>query len=129
MYKEKVKIPNEGVVIGLFLLFWLMHGSEYERYFFYLAIFATVLYFAMNSMVLKLRLKLDVSYGVFLWGFPIQQTLIYMFPSMGRAENCLVAMVLAMIMGYFSWVIVERRSIQLGKKITFGLKKYRLYLP
>lgn len=122
LYKEKIRIPNVGGVMGFFLLFWLLHGTVYERHFFYLAIFAGVLYFSTNDIIIKIRPKWDVSYGVFLWGFPIQQTLAHAFPSMARTENYLLSMLLAIIAGFFSWVTVEKRSMQFGKRLTALLK-------
>jgi peptidoglycan/LPS O-acetylase OafA/YrhL len=99
-----------------------MHGTVFERFIFYLATFAGVLYFATNTMILRFRLKVDVSYGVFLWGFPIQQALAHWSPGMGRTENYLLAMLLAILIGFFSWAVIEKRSIQFGKRITVAIR-------
>jgi peptidoglycan/LPS O-acetylase OafA/YrhL len=41
---------------------------------------------------------------------------------MGRAENYLVAMMLSILIGYLSWILVERPSISFGKRLTVLLK-------
>jgi peptidoglycan/LPS O-acetylase OafA/YrhL len=122
LHKENVRIPGIMCVIGLIVLFYLMHGTVFERFIYYLATFAGILYFASNSLILRFRPKVDVSYGVYLWGFPIQQTLAHSFPGMGRPENFLLAILIAIVIGYFSWVVVEKRSIQFGKRITVAIR-------
>ncbi len=70
LHKEKIRIPGIMGVFGFLLLFYLLHGTVYQRFFFYLAAFSGVLYFSSNAMILRFRPKVDVSYGVYLWGFP-----------------------------------------------------------
>lgn len=121
LHKEQIQISGE-LGIGFLLLFLLMHGTVFERFLFYLSAFATVVYFATNRIMLKFRPKVDVSYGVFLWGFPVQQSLVHWFPYLGRLENCLFSMFIATFMGFLSWFLVERRAISLGKYLAIRVR-------
>ncbi len=117
LYKDKVRIST-GLPLGFLLLFYLFFGTQYERYFFYLATFMGVLYLATCRWVINIRLPADVSYGVFLWGFPVQQVLMHSFPGMGQVTNLVLATLLAIGCGAASWLLVEKRAITLGKRIS-----------
>ncbi len=55
--------------------------------------------------------KGDFSYGIYLYGFPIQQTLIYYYGGWNPATLFLAALVLAFGFGIFSWHLVESRFL------------------
>lgn len=69
----------------------------------------------------------DPSYGVYLYGFPVQQTLFYLFPKMGPLDNALWASVLALALGYGSWHLIEKRALALKpykkQKVIQGLSQ------
>ena len=56
----------------------------------------------------------DMSYGIYIYSFPIQQTLVYLF-------NCKVytlmlsSILISSMFGYFSWNLIEKRAITAGK--------------
>ena len=104
------------VAAGLVLLFWLFRSSSYAFYFLYAALFASMLYLAGQPWLVRLRLRSDVSYGVYLWGFPVQQTLQYLWPDQGLRFNQGVSLLLALVLGYASWHLVEKHGIALGQR-------------
>jgi peptidoglycan/LPS O-acetylase OafA/YrhL len=54
----------------------------------------------------------DYSYGVYLYGFPLQQTVCYLFPSQRFwYVNALSGVVLALVCAYLSWTFVESKAI------------------
>lgn len=56
----------------------------------------------------------DLSYGVFLWGFPVQQVLVAALgPRPGPAANCLMALAISSGLAYLSWNLVERPMLSL----------------
>ncbi|OMQ26756.1 acyltransferase family protein [Serratia oryzae] len=71
------------------------------------------------SIVKKIKINNDISYGVYLWGFPIQQ--IYsQYLELSFIANVILSIVTAMIIALISWLRIEKPSIILGKKITKG---------
>ena len=128
LHKDSIRI-SIGMPLVFILLFYLFHGTQYARYFFYLIVFTGVLYLAICQWVKNIRLPADVSYGVFLWGFPIQQTLVHYFPGMGLLTNQVVATVLAIGCGTASWFLVEKRAIEFGKKLSRRLDAHASQWP
>ncbi len=115
--KQKIQI-SIGVPIGFLALCLLMHGTAFEQAFFYFTIFSSTIFLSTRTIILKLGLPLDVSYGVYLWGWPVQQILVHLFPSLSRTENLLLSMLLSVCMGIISWVFVERSAIEFGKSVA-----------
>ena len=115
LYKEQVVVGLREAA-GLVLLFWLFRSSSYAFYFLYAALFASMLYLAGQPWLVRLRLRSDVSYGVYLWGFPVQQTLQYLWPEQGLRFNQVASLLLALVLGYASWHLVEKHGIALGQR-------------
>jgi peptidoglycan/LPS O-acetylase OafA/YrhL len=62
---------------------------------------------AKRSWTSHLVDKLDVSYGVYLYAWPVSQGLYVAFPAQSATSNFLVSSVGALGLGYLSWKFVE----------------------
>jgi peptidoglycan/LPS O-acetylase OafA/YrhL len=60
--------------------------------------------------------RCDVSYGTYLYGWPLQQTLLYLCPTVGIATHTLVSAALAMLAGLLSWTAVEKPALALKRR-------------
>lgn len=56
----------------------------------------------------------DPSYGMYLWGFPVQQVFIVIFGVQPVAINVAAVLPLTMALGYASWWLIERPAIARG---------------
>lgn len=104
-------------VISLLILYLLFRSSIFAPYLFYASLFSLMLYLSGQSWMIKLKPRTDISYGVYLWGYPIQQTMVYYFPGEGLIFNQLASLLLAFGFGWISWHCVEKRGIVFGKKL------------
>lgn len=59
----------------------------------------------------------DYSYGVYLWGWPVQQTLALLWPEQGHLTNALCAMAISTALAAFSWHWIEKPALSLKKFI------------
>lgn len=57
----------------------------------------------------------DLSYGVYLWAYPIQQLVVWKFGVLPVALNLVLVAVLTLIAAYASWHLVERHALSLAK--------------
>lgn len=124
LWQERVVVGLREAA-GLVLLFCLFRASSYAYYFLYAALFASTLYLAGQPWLVRLRLRSDVSYGVYLWGFPVQQTLQYLWPEQGLRFNQGASLLLALLLGYASWHLVEKQGIALGQRVLGGWVRWR----
>ena len=80
---------------------------------------------ASRPIILRIKLQNDISYGVYLWGFPIQQ-LLHPYFIAGPVIGMLSPIFLSCMVAYVSWVLIEKPAIGLSKKIS---KSYLSSLP
>ncbi|WP_161499255.1 acyltransferase family protein [Flavipsychrobacter stenotrophus] len=115
--KEKIVLNNiVGVVLLLLtLIFW---RTSFNEIIFITTTCYLVLLLCKNKYVKKIKIKHDISYGIYLWGFLIQQ-IIY---DIARSQNIylymLESILLSALMGYISYVVVEKRFMEIGKKLS-----------
>lgn len=57
----------------------------------------------------------DYSYGIYLWGWPVQQTLVLIWPEQSQIKNALGAMVISTILAAISWHWIEKPMLSLKR--------------
>lgn len=55
----------------------------------------------------------DVSYGVYLYAFPIQQSVRFLAPDLGFSSSLAIVAVLTLLAGWLSWRLVEQPALRL----------------
>jgi peptidoglycan/LPS O-acetylase OafA/YrhL len=119
-YKHRLVI-NGWVILALWLLFGLLRHVPFNFYLFYLALFTSILFVASQSWMLRLRPRSDLSYGIYLWGFPVQQVMAQFFGAQGILFNQLASVAICLVLAFCSWHLVEKpamaRGAALGRRI------------
>ncbi len=105
------------------LLLWAVFAVEsifrIDKDLFYVALFYSALVFATARSVARfVALPFDASYGVYLFGFPIQRALYATIPGMSVYANQAAAISCALALGILSWFCIERPAIALGRAWT-----------
>lgn len=112
--RDRVKLSG-AVVVVLLLLFALLRGGTWSH----LPYFGLLTY---GTLYLALRIRLpvirhtDISYGVYLYGWPAQQLAWMLPPGKGIWGNIVIASVIALTLGALSWFLVERPALKLKKR-------------
>lgn len=76
--------------------------------------FAYVILWLGAVLPIRLGSKNDLSYGLYIWAFPVQQLLALAGTAwLGPWGSAAVATVLALAMAWLSWVCIERPSMRL----------------
>ncbi len=101
------------VAVGTGVLAWLAHGSVVYPFAMALALASFLFAFAYNTRWHGFNRFGDYSYGLYLWGFPIQQIVALQAPGTSGLVNAAIAWPLAMAMAVFSWHVVEKPALRL----------------
>jgi hypothetical protein len=113
--QQFIVIHRQGV-LALALLAALLWSTALKVPLFYLCCFYSCLYLAScKTVVEKLRIPADPSYGVYIYGFMIQQCLGHLFPEQGVLFNQVTAAFIALIVGVLSWYYIEKPSMYFVK--------------
>ena len=99
------------VVAGV--LAWLLHHTVLYPFAFGLALTAFVFAFAYATPWYGFNRFGDYSYGLYLWGFPVQQAIASHWPGLPAECNALLAWPLAMLMAVLSWHVIEEPALAL----------------
>lgn len=116
------KYLNLQLAIGVFCIAEMMNFSSIKSeivVFFVLPYFVFSLAFVEKPKFVKCFSKNDYSYGLYLYGFLIQQVIVKLLWDYQLSLNVyfIICAVITLIFGMLSWYLIERPSQRLAKKI------------
>jgi peptidoglycan/LPS O-acetylase OafA/YrhL len=116
--KDIIDIQLPKALLLWLLVFGLKDTPAYQHLF-YIALFYTMFYLtSLRFVIRRLRLPFDASYGVYIYGYMIQQCLFGKWPHLGVHGNQAVSIAIAIAMGILSWRFVEKPAIDLGHRVA-----------
>jgi peptidoglycan/LPS O-acetylase OafA/YrhL len=128
LFKEKIRI-DARVVLGTYLLAWLLRNGPVFEYAFYAAFLLTPLWLMTLRPIKALKLPGDYSYGVYVYGWPIQQTITALFPDISLQQNQLFSIAVAIAVGAASWHFLEKPFVKVGHRLPDVLQAIRPMVP
>ena len=112
LFSEKVVLNKWAalLLLPLFVASTKLPMSELIRY---AVLPYIVLYVAYAEIpFIKFLQKIDVSYGVYVYAFPVQQTVVhYFYGTLGTYSILMLAMAIVLAVSYVSWRFVEKPSL------------------
>lgn len=118
-YRERIEL-SPIYLASMVPALWLLGNTPLARPVY--VIFTGYLVFVLASRQLGpisiWAQRNDISYGTYLYGWPVQQSAMAIFPSMGIAANMLAGLLFAPLAGYASWKLVERRALELKSRLV-----------
>lgn len=117
VYKDQIKVKFTHA-IALLVIYILLSKTHVAPFIFYLTFFYCLIYICSRKLILKLKPKHDISYGIYIWGWPVQQMVSKLEPSLGIYSNSIISILIAMAFGLISWLLIERRFINIGRSMA-----------
>lgn len=113
-YINRDRIPASGwLVLGAAVLTWLLRQTFFYDFAFGFAEVCFVFWFAYRVRWQGYNRFGDYSYGIYLWGFPMQQLVAHGLPATIPLVNAALSLPLAIAMAVVSWHFVEKPAITL----------------
>lgn len=124
-YREYIEITWRGAVIALFAF---IIGIKYGDVNFAFTFFGTyvVMFLAFNGKIVFDNVSKygDLSYGIYIWAFPVQQIWIHIFKgAMNPYFNFLLSVMTVVPIAALSWHLVEKRCLNLKNKQLIRIRK------
>ncbi|HCN51912.1 MAG TPA: acyltransferase [Chryseobacterium sp.] len=113
-----LKTDNKKLVSSLILLSFIVLVASV-----YFQIFKYTCYFTLPILVILIGSKStryinkvgevigDISYGIYIYSFPIQQALMYYF-KLDTIPLMILSTILSFILGYISWHLIEKKALE-----------------
>jgi peptidoglycan/LPS O-acetylase OafA/YrhL len=127
LYREKIRFsPGLALLCGVFLLIGISH-KEYPELvlaagagylLFYLA------FWRRPALIISGKFP-DVSYGVYLYGWPVQKLLLWYVPGITPKLLFVASLAIALGLGMLSWYAIEKPFMKM-KNLQWSWKKVRL---
>jgi peptidoglycan/LPS O-acetylase OafA/YrhL len=96
----------------------LLQTTVVQEYALYIALFYLVMVAASPQRLRAVRLSGDLSYGVYLYGWPIQQTVAQFLPDLTSYPSNLICIPAALLAAYVSWDLIERPALLAGRRFS-----------
>ena len=129
LFREKIIWSKNFTIISVIFLLISLNLKNFAEI--GLFIFGSYLLFnfALNyksKFLNSIGAKTDVSYGVYLYAWPIQIYIIKYYPQVNPYFLMIITLVLTVILGYISWVCLEKPFMQLKKKLDVVSERSQL---
>lgn len=115
--KDKIKLDIRLVIFSVLLMLFTKNTTSYDIVFKFAYPYVLMWLSSNNIQILNKFEKMgDFSYGIYIYAFPVQQTLIYLFGSeMHYIFFTLLTFVITFSFAVMSWFFVEKPAMNLKK--------------
>lgn len=123
VYVNRKEVPLSFMLLGILGVLAYM-TSTYP-----FSLYVKSVFFAYFVLILALHPKLqlpsidrfgDISYGLYIYAFPVQQTIAYLIPDVRPIPMFMLATVITIPLAILSWRFIEKPALRLKGKIPFG---------
>lgn len=81
-----------------------------------------MLLLAQNKFALRIYLKYDMSYGLYLWGFVVQQTIYNIAGPINFYLFVSLSLIFSVALGIVSYLLVEKKGVDIGRQLDNKIK-------
>lgn len=116
-YKDRVCLNKTLVAVLLVMCVVTWRCQNVIGYLFPVTVAITLLYATSVGPLVKLRPKHDISYGLYLWHWPVYQVMFTFLSRLNPYLFFVLSMVVTVAIAYLSARFVEELCLELGRKL------------
>lgn len=117
LYKDRVRINKTLIMALLVMCVMTWRCQSVISYLFPLTVSIALLYVTSISPLVKLKPKHDISYGLYLWHWPVYQVMFTYLNGVSPYLFFVLCMVVTVAIAYLSARLVEEPCLELGRKL------------
>ena len=115
-----------GLIVGCIAAYFINQHAFWVI--FYCTFLYSILFIASTKTIRRIKLPGDYSYGIYIYGFLIQQMIAHLLPQITAYPSMLISIPVTVVISIISWHYIELPSLKLGKKLIektrFSTKAY-----
>jgi peptidoglycan/LPS O-acetylase OafA/YrhL len=116
--REHINLDFRLAVLAVIILY-ASFGQKWYLYVSPLSSVYLIFYVAYSTPFINLDKKIgDISYGIYIYAFPLQQVVASLFPDFRPFENCIFSTVIVFPIAYLSWHYIEKPILNLKLTVT-----------
>jgi peptidoglycan/LPS O-acetylase OafA/YrhL len=117
--RDKIVLSPIPIIAAIPVL-WLLNDTilAHPAYCIFIAYLVLLLGWALPGALARFARRTDISYGTYIYGWPIQQALVALVPGIALSVHLVLSLLLAPIAGLLSWQLVERHAIGLNRSLS-----------
>ncbi|WP_028218318.1 acyltransferase family protein [Paraburkholderia oxyphila] len=113
LYAFRERVPVSGwAAAALGAVYLALRGTPLAQPVFYVAFAYGVLWVGTTPLLHRFAPRNDYSFGIYIYGFPVQQSVAHLWPNMDHLTSLLIAGPFIFACAYVSWHCVERPAIR-----------------
>ncbi|MEE1611287.1 acyltransferase family protein [Microvirga sp. CF3016] len=114
IWRDRARLSG-ALVLMLFLATWLSSGTFLYKALLFVGSAYGILWLALSPVVTRFSCepKADLSYGAYLYGWPIQQTLRALWPDVDASVLLAPSLAMTLLAAAVSWYLIERPALGL----------------
>jgi peptidoglycan/LPS O-acetylase OafA/YrhL len=113
LHRDKLRLSFR-VLATAFAVWWLLRGTELEPF-----VAALTMPYAVLTLAFRRRVRVplyerggDASYGIYIYAFPVQQTIAHLIPDISPGAMLALALPVTLVLGRASWRLVEEPALR-----------------
>lgn len=118
LYRDQMRV-SAALLAGLVVATWLADGTFLYRALLFVTEAYGVIWLALAPGLAhpKLEPRADLSYGTYLYGWPVQQALHALFPAVAALPLLVPSLALTLAVAALSWFLVEKPALALKARV------------
>lgn len=127
LYLSKFKL-KPTIFLYLPILILLYVSIQFGFFKSWLALIGTILLIELGKSknIINLEKIGDFSYGLYIYSFPIQQTMAQFLPNSNWYVNFIISLAITLAISAFSWHFIEKKALKYKSKISIESKNLNL---
>jgi len=108
------------LIVGVFMRQW---PSFFAVFVYFMVPFLVICFGSMSSGRLDFFNRADYSYGLYIYAFPVQQTILHLFPELSMFWSISSTFFVTIVFAIFSWHCIEKPALAYKPKRKVKIKE------